>query len=72
MVNQLRRLGLYFDPLPDVAGSPDPNDDFLLGLAQAADADLLVTGDKSHLLALGRTGRTRIVTARDLVDSLPS
>lgn len=29
-----------------------------------------VTGDKSHLLALGRTGRTRIVTARQLADSL--
>lgn len=70
LVNQLRRLALYSDPLPDVGGSPDPDDDFLLALAQAADADLLVTGDKSHLLALGHTGRTHIVTARHLVDRL--
>ncbi|MBK1632341.1 putative toxin-antitoxin system toxin component, PIN family [Thiohalocapsa halophila] len=70
LVNQLRRLAVYVDPLPDVSASPDPNDDFLLALAQAADADLLVSGDKSDLLALHRTGCTRIVTARQLVDTL--
>lgn len=67
MVNDVRRLATMCDPLPDVSASPDPNDDFLLAIAQAADADYLITGDKSDLLALGSHGRTRIVSARSMV-----
>jgi len=70
MVNDIRRLATMCSPLPDVSASPDPNDDFLLAIAQAADADYLVTGDKSDLLALGSHGRTRIVSARAMVQLL--
>lgn len=70
MVNDIRRLATMCDPLPDVSASPDPNDDFLLAIAQAADADYLITGDKSDLLALGSHGRTRIVSARAMVQFL--
>jgi predicted nucleic acid-binding protein len=35
-----------------VRRSPDPADNFLLALAEAGNADYLVTGDKSGLLAL--------------------
>lgn len=70
MVNDIRRLSVMCDPLPDVLASPDPNDDFLLAIAQAADADYLVTGDKSGLLALGSHGRARIVSARTMVQIL--
>jgi hypothetical protein len=47
-----------------VRRSPDAADDCLLALAQVADADYLVTGGRSGLLALKRHGKTRIVTAR--------
>lgn len=41
----------------------DPEDAFLLGMAQTGNADYLVTGDKrAGLLALRTYGRTRIVT----------
>jgi putative PIN family toxin of toxin-antitoxin system len=70
MVNSIRGLSVMVDPVPSVDRSPDPNDDFLLGLAQAGDADYLVTGDRSGLLALARHGRTRIVTARSFADLL--
>jgi hypothetical protein len=70
MVNDIRRLATMCDPLPDLSASPDPNDDFLLAIAQTADADYLVTGDKSDLLALGSHGRTRIVSARAMVQLL--
>jgi predicted nucleic acid-binding protein len=70
MINDIRRLALMCDPLPQVIVSPDPNDDFLLAIAQAAAADYLVTGDKSDLLALGAHGRTRIVSARSMVQFL--
>ena len=53
-VNQIKRLAQDIDPLPPVERSPDPMDDFLLALSEAGNAEYLVTGDKSGLLALGR------------------
>jgi hypothetical protein len=67
MINDIRRLAVMCDPLPLVTISPDPDDDFLLAIAQVAGADYLVTGDKSDLLILKRHGCTRIVTAREMV-----
>lgn len=64
MINDLRLLARMLGPLPHVDVSPDPLDNFLLAMAQAGDADLLVTGDKRGLLQLMQYGRTRIVTAR--------
>lgn len=46
---------------------PDPDDDFLLAVAQVAGADYLVTDDKNDLLTLKSHGCTRITTARELV-----
>ena len=66
----LRRFGLLLGDLPTIDISPDPNDNFLLAMAQAGQADLLVTGDKRDLLALKRHGTTMIVTARAAVDRL--
>jgi putative PIN family toxin of toxin-antitoxin system len=65
LVNQLKKHAEDIDPLPRVARSPDPTDDFLLALCEAGKADYLVTGDKSGLLALGRHKGTQIVSARD-------
>jgi putative PIN family toxin of toxin-antitoxin system len=70
MVNDIRRLAVMCDSLPSVIISPDPDDDFLLAVAQAAAADYLVTGDKNDLLSLKSHGCTRIVTARELVQLL--
>jgi len=42
----------------------DPKDDFLLGLAEIAKADYLVTGDRD-LLILKKHKMTRIVTVRE-------
>lgn len=70
LVNEIRRLALLFEPAGTVAVSPDPDDDFLLAVAESAGADFLVTGDKAGLLALGRHGPTRIVTARALAEIL--
>lgn len=64
LVNELRALALIPGRLPKVERSSDPQDDFLLALAEAAHADYLVTGDKSGLLDLRKHRRTRIVTAR--------
>jgi uncharacterized protein len=63
MVNQLKDLGEIIGPLPHVERSPDPTDDFLLALSVAAEADYLVTGDKTGLLPLVRRKTTRIISA---------
>jgi uncharacterized protein len=66
LVNQVKKLAADIDPLPHVERSPDPTDDFLLALSEAGQADYLVTGDKSGLLALDRHKGTRIVSAKEL------
>ncbi|HEY0795647.1 MAG TPA: putative toxin-antitoxin system toxin component, PIN family [Acidisarcina sp.] len=70
MVNDLQRLALMVDPLPRVVRSPDPEDDFLLAVAEAGGADYLVTGDKSGLLDLKRHERTRITSAAEFAKLL--
>lgn len=42
----------------------------LRAIAQASQADYLVTGDKSGLLALARYEATNIITARAFVESV--
>jgi putative PIN family toxin of toxin-antitoxin system len=65
LINALRRFAVFVGPLPVVVRSPDPDDDFLLALAEAGNADYLVTGDKAGLLPLRTHRATRIITARD-------
>jgi uncharacterized protein len=68
LVNEIRHLASIEDPEPDVEGSIDSNDNFLLGLAFASQAQYLVTGDKADLLVLQRTGSTQILTARAMLN----
>ncbi len=48
--------------------SQDPEDNRILECAQAAGADIIVTGDK-HLLQLGKFRKTRILTPREFFAS---
>ena len=70
MHNELRRLAMLVVNLPAVDVSRDPADNFLLAMAQAGEADALVTGDKHDLLTLGKFQRTQIVTARQFLEQL--
>lgn len=53
--------------LPELDVSLDPDDNYLLAMAQLGQADFLVTGDKRDLLSFRLYGRTRIVTAREFL-----
>ena len=64
LVNRLARSCEQIETIARVVRSPDPFDDFLLGIAETGGADWLVTGDKAGLLALERHGQTQIVSAR--------
>ncbi len=48
----------------------DPDDDHVLACALAAAADLIVSGDKKHLLAIKSYKDIPIVTAAEAVDAL--
>jgi uncharacterized protein len=50
--------------------SPDPDDDHVLACALAAKADLIVSGDKRHLLALTEYQGIPIRTAADALGKL--
>ena len=66
-VNDLHRFATVLHALPVVERSRDPNDDYLLAMAEAGAADYLVTGDKRDILSLERHGNTAIVTAAALM-----
>jgi uncharacterized protein len=70
LINQIKKLAVQIPHLPRVQRSPDPDDNFLLALAEAGAADYLVTGDKSGLLTLRRRKATIIIAARDFAERL--
>ncbi len=70
MHNELRHLALTLRKLPSVDRSQDPADNFLLAMALAGEADVLVTGDKRDLLSIREFGSTRILTTRQLLQLL--
>lgn len=67
LINDLREVAVLVKTLPPVEVSPDPYDNYMLSIASGGKADYLVTGDKSHLLALDSHAGTRIVSVRDFI-----
>jgi uncharacterized protein len=60
----IQHLSVFCEDLPSGIVAPDPKDSYLLALAEAGEAEYLVTGDKA-LLALGSYKTTKIISARD-------
>jgi putative PIN family toxin of toxin-antitoxin system len=55
-------------PMENAAGATiDPDDEMILECALAAEADLIVTGDKKHLLPLRQFQDISIVSAADFL-----
>ena len=70
LLNAVRSLSVLLERLPPASVSRDIHDDYLFAMAHAGEADYLVTGDKTGVLALRRHGKTEIVTARRMVTIL--
>ena len=70
LLGNLATVGAVVTDLPVVDASPDPDDDLILAAAIAGRADLIVSGDKGHVLALGQVEGIPIVTAREAFDRL--
>ena len=69
-VNDLRLDAMILDRLPRLDRSSDPADNFLLAMAEAGEAQFLVSGDRRGVLDLKTHGPTRIVRARELLEIL--
>ena len=69
LVDRLRDVATVVENLPIVDRSPDPDDNYLLAIAERGEAQFPVTGDKP-LLGLKRHKSTRIVTPAELLQLL--
>ena len=72
IVENMGTRALILDDPPCVSLSPDPKDNPILAVAITGKAELIVSGDKKHLLALGEVEGIPIVTAREALDRLDS
>jgi hypothetical protein len=63
----LRDFSFFCRNLPDGPVASDPKDSYLLALAEASQAEFLVTGDR-ELLALKEHKSTRIVTPAAMIE----
>ena len=68
VVNDLRASAVWIEGLPAIDLCRDPMDNFLLALAEAGEADYLVTGDKADLLCMRKHRMTRIVAVRQFAE----
>ena len=58
-------VAVVMETLPEVDASPDPDDNLILATAIAGEVDPIVSGDKRHMLSLGRIEGIPIVTPRE-------
>ena len=70
LIRNLEAVGEVVTDLPDVNVSTDPDDNLILAAAVAGRADMIVSGDRKHMLALGAVEGIPIITARDAVRQL--
>ena len=70
LLNAIRSLSVLLEKLPPANVSRDPHDDYLFAMAEAGDADYLVTGDRAGVLSILRHGKTQVVTVRKMVTIL--
>ena len=69
LVADLREFSFFCRGLPTGPVAPDPKDSYLLALAEASQAEFLVTGDK-ELLSLKQHKSTSIITPAAMIEFL--
>ena len=69
-LNNVGVLAVVVTSLPNLAVSPDPDDNVILAIAVAGEADIVVSGDKADLLSLGQVEGIPIVSPRTAAERL--
>jgi putative PIN family toxin of toxin-antitoxin system len=70
LLETINAIAVVVENLPACDLSSDPADNLILAAAIASNADLIVSGDKKDMLALGTAQGIPIVTAREAVSRL--
>ncbi len=70
IVENIGTRAIILHDLPGVSYSPDPMDNQVLAAANAGGVDLIVSGDKRHMLALLDVDGIPVVTARTALELL--
>ena len=70
LLHSLQSIGILVTDLPQVDLSPDPKDNPILATAMAGQADLIISGDKNDMLALGHAGDIPIITPGKAIEWL--
>jgi putative PIN family toxin of toxin-antitoxin system len=71
LLETIRSVAEIVEVLPEIDLSSDPDDNAILATAIVGQADLLVTGDRSHLLDLSAVQGVSIVTPRQALARFP-
>ena len=70
LVAILKAWAVVLDDIPAVNYSPDPDDNKIIATAITGNANYLISGDKTDLLALKAVKTVKIITARQFVEIL--
>ena len=70
LIDNLHATGTLISELPECELSPDPADNPILATAIAGKANLIVSGDKTDMLALGQVDEIRIVSPASALSEL--
>lgn len=70
LLADIEAASILVEPRRDVQASTDPEDNLILGTSVAGAVELLVTGDKRHLLPLQQFEGIDIVTAVEALQRL--
>lgn len=70
IVHDMGTRALVLDEIPVVNLSPDPKDNPILATAIAGKVDLIISGDKKHILLLKDVEGIPVVTAREALERL--
>ncbi len=70
LINTIKAKATFVEPASPPFRLPDEDDLAILGTALAAQADWLVTGDRTHLLAVRKYGGTVILNPTEAVQRM--
>ena len=70
LINEIGKVVNHIGRLPQIRRSSDPRDDYLLALAEKGEANFIVSGDKTGVLAMDKFATAKIITARQFADIL--